>query len=577
MTNANSTFLFALGTPEINDKMNNHLLHDVSLTTALKWLANIRDVAERENRNQIAMNPNGNAFEESKNMPIIENYKQYGIPDMPVNPDTGKARIINLFIVGCGARADGYLQALLLDFKTGTSPYRIVGIADPIQSARERLLNLIRKSGQEDPIAEYGDWRDVKDMDGTQIDIALIMTLDRDHAEPAVKFMSKGCHVIVEKPLGVNPSEMNDMIYAMHKYKRIAAVCTVLEYTSHARKMKDLISNLGEVEELLIREQVGWHHDAYAFSTGPFSKTSTTSPYTIAKTIHDMSMGLALTGCSIEEMTYIPSKSKANRGKYFGKKNIDPDLLEPYEPYSYLARYIIKLIREMKIVDPTIDEISRRLCEKDASGKYVLPIPDYDHVDAHSLTDSQIYQIAELYKPFHLFLDRTNYWFNPMLYRGEDCDQPAGFTIVSSMSNGCQFNMICSPLSSAVCVRHYQIRCIDGELVSDVPEITCTKFGTRANNMPFPKNECSVPDESRISKRTMHEGADAMFIHTVARQMTDAIVRIKELEKDGDDDALIKYTSEHPLNVHFERNARLTIAILEATQKPGECVKISQF
>ena len=43
-------------------------------------------------------------------MPIIENYKQYGIPDLPVNPDTGKARIINLFIVGCGARADGYLQ-----------------------------------------------------------------------------------------------------------------------------------------------------------------------------------------------------------------------------------------------------------------------------------------------------------------------------------------------------------------------------------------------------------------------------------------------------------------------------------
>ena len=54
----------------------------------------------------------------------------------------------------------------------------------------------------------------------------------------------------------------------------------------------------------------------------------------------------------------------------------------------------------------------------------------------------------------------------------------------------------------------------------------------------------------------MHEGADAKFIHTVMRQIASV--------DDGED------VREHALNTHFERNARLTAAMLDATAHPNE-------
>ena len=323
----NNLFLKTLDTPTINDLMDAWTVHPVSLMTALKWLVNIRDSAEHDRLRRPTQDGAETPLGTSEEMPIIKEYQKYGIPDLPVDPVAGSTKILNLFIVGCGARANGYLQALLLDYKTGESPYRVVGIADPVHSARSRVIEMVRQAGHTNYIAEYNDWRDVASVAcggglgnasrslrresggfarAPHIDIALIMTLDRDHAEPAVEFMSKGCHVIVEKPLGVNPVEMDAMVDAMHRYNRIAAVCTVLEYTSHARKMKTMASQLGPVEDLLIREQVGWHHDAYAFATGPFSNTETTSPYSSAKTIHDMSMGLNLTDDAIVSMIYMP-------------------------------------------------------------------------------------------------------------------------------------------------------------------------------------------------------------------------------------------------------------------------------
>ena len=251
------------------------------------------------------------------------------------------------------------------------------------------------------------------------------------------------------------------------------------------------------------------------------------------------------------------------------------DRIEVYDPYSYLRHYTHKLIREIRAGDgDTIDEIIQALCEKDSNGNYALPIPSYDNVQSHKLTDVQVTQVADLYRSFHLYLNTTNYWYNPMLHLGEGCDQPSGFTIVSNMSNGCQFKMICSPLSAKVCVRHYQIRCEGGEIVSDFPDISCTTFGMGGSNTVVPDHECQVPDESKISKRTMHGGADAMFVHSVARQMGDAIIKVQELEAANDKVGLAQYARSHPLNVHFERNAKLTNAILEATAAPYTLVQV---
>jgi hypothetical protein len=116
---ANYLFLKTLDTPTINDFMNSWLVHPISLTTALKWLVNIRDSAEHDRQRRPTQDGVGTTPEAVEEIPIINEHQKYGIPDLPVDPSTGSTKILNIFIVGCGARANGYLQALLLDFKTG--------------------------------------------------------------------------------------------------------------------------------------------------------------------------------------------------------------------------------------------------------------------------------------------------------------------------------------------------------------------------------------------------------------------------------------------------------------------------
>lgn len=598
--NVNTAFLEALGTNELNSQMNEYLVEDVGLNSACKWLRNIRTAHEKRSPPPKTTDAASVASAASASAsPIVANHKEYGLPDIPESL-YGEIKILRLFVVGCGARATGYLNALLGDYIPGTCPYEIAGVADPVKSRREQVIHMAQDAKLDvDSIRQYDDWRHVKpdDFDAMNIDVAMIMTMDRDHADPAVYFMKNGCHVIVEKPLDATPEQIQVMIDAMHQYKRIAAVCTVLEYTSHARKMKELIQLLGYVEDLLIREQVGWHHDGYAYGAGPFSSAIDTSPYAIAKTIHDMSMGLALTRDSVRSLIYMPSESRASRGKY-GKEKVEAN--EIYDPHSYLAKFTHKLIAQMKAnqvlenpeldlpdVDDlghcfTIDQIIAALCgtgdagdagDAGDTGKHLINIPD-SHEGMIQLSDANIQDLANLYRSFHLYLAKTNYWCNIMMHSGNTCDQPAGFTIVANMEGGCQFKMICSIQSADVCVRHYQVRCEYGQIISDFPEISCTKFGTAASRTDLGEDECYVPDESTISKRGMHGGADAMFAHTVARQIGHAMVQIEEMAEYKSQNEIDNFVESHHLNTHFQANAELTIAILKAVENPNDFVEV---
>lgn len=582
----NEQFLEYLDTYKLNEQMNKYLTQDISLMLACTWLKNIRNVSDRKSR-QCEENADS-----TKAMPIIDNYKTYGIPEIPYNSN-GSIRKLRLFIVGCGARANGYLTALLQDYVIGEAPYVIVGVADPIKSRRKDIITMaqLAKIDGCDSIVEFDTWENVQPNE-FHIDVAMIMTMDRDHSDPAVYFMKNGCHVIVEKPLDGSIEKIQAMVDAMYEYKRFASVCTVLEYTSHARKMKYLIQHLGTVEDLLIREQVGVFHDSYAYGTGPFCNSFKTSPYAIAKTIHDLSMGLCLTESAIKSLIYMPSESMASRGKYGTIRKPENHI---YDPHVYLSGFIHKLIYQMKageVLDEseveldlssvskyidhpdtyTMQQIIEALIKKDNSGSYVINIPENED-EMVMMNDNVIQRLADLYRPFHIYLARTNYWFNTMMYKANNCDQPAGFTILVNLESGAQFKMICSIQSSIVCVRHYQIRCEGGEIISDCPEIKCTKFGVP--NVKLSDNECYVPDESKISKRGMHGGADAMFAHTVLRKMGTGIVTVEQMTRDGEsDDTINNYILSHELNVHFVRNAILTNAILKAVDKPNTLITV---
>lgn len=507
----NDKFLTLLDTKSINDEMNKYLVNPVSYDMACQWLKTIHTSLNRVSSRQETTN---------KNADIILNYKKYGLPEPP-------NKTLRIFVVGCGARSNGYLQALFEDYENGQAPYILVGVSDPVVSARHRLIKMVKECGYTNEIKEYGRWQEVDDsIHGGTVDVVMIGTMDQDHAEPAIEFMARRCHVIVEKPLDVDSSKMLAMVETAKMNNVIAVVCTVLEYTSHAMKMKSLISRMGvPLTSLLIREQVGWHHDAYAFGTGPFSNSRTTSPYTVAKTIHDGSMAVNLMNTGVKSIIYLPSNKARTTG----------DALSIYDPVSYMAQYIHKILRD-----------------------YMSKHPDeYNRLSEFTLNFDDVEAMVEVYRPFHRYLyEETNFWYNPQLRSHETSDQPNGYTMVMNMEDGGQFTLVCQPYSSKVCVRYYEARSPAGEIVSETPNIRGYLFGEGAKDIAFTEEECEVPDERNISNRRMHEGADAKFIHTVMRQ-------IAQVER-GDD------VREHPLNIHFSRNAKLTVAMLDATNHPNE-------
>jgi predicted dehydrogenase len=521
MTSLNKQFLQYLNTDTVNNKINEYLVNPISLTVARKWLKNIRKSLSRQSS---SVNRQTDINQDAE---IIKNDQHYGLPTRPT-------QILRIFVVGCGARSTGYLQALFEDYAHSTAPYILVGVADPIPSARQRLIKMVRDCGYTNDILEYNLWQNVDDkIDGNTVDVVIIGTMDQDHADPAIEFMNRKCHVIVEKPLDIDANKMLAMVEATKRNNVIASVCTVLEYTSHAMRMKQLIKKMNvPLTSLLIREQVGWHHDAYAYGTGPFSNSDTTSPYTVAKTIHDASMAINLMETGVKSVIYMPSNTPRATGQ----------TLEIYDPVSYLTGYIHKILRELLASFPDIyQKIEKEILNPDLN------------LDS----DQIIEQIADLYRPFHLYLyNHTNFWYNPQLRNHSHADQPNGYTMVMNMENCSQFTLLCQPYSTKVCVRYYEARSPSGELISNTPDIRGYLFGEGGNDIAFTEEECSIPDERKISHRNMHEGADAKFIHTVMRKL--ALV-------DKNDDV-----RKHPLNTHFERNAKLTAGMLDATEHPYE-------
>lgn len=73
---------------------------------------------------------------------------------------------------------------------------RVVAVAEPRDFARNDMA--LRHTIK--PKAVFSDWRDLLDQPRLA-DIALIATLDRDHAQAAIRAAELGYHILLEKPM----------------------------------------------------------------------------------------------------------------------------------------------------------------------------------------------------------------------------------------------------------------------------------------------------------------------------------------------------------------------------------------
>jgi predicted dehydrogenase len=187
----------------------------------------------------------------------------------------------DLFIVGGGGRGTGYaaIAAERLDRAN------IVAVAEPREPYRKHLQNKYNI-----PEAHcFKDWREAADLPQLA-DAVVIATQDAGHTEPALAFIDKGYHVLLEKPMAPTADECNRIVKAAKAKGNLFAVCHVLRYTDYTRQVKDIVTSgrLGDIVSIQHLEPIASWHFAHSYVRGNWRNEGESSFMLLAKSCHDI-------------------------------------------------------------------------------------------------------------------------------------------------------------------------------------------------------------------------------------------------------------------------------------------------
>ncbi len=206
-------------------------------------------------------------------------------------------RKISLALIGAGDRGMHSYAPYALN-----KPHEVefVAVAEQDEQKRE---NFRKQYG----ISEDYCFKDYKDLLNSPklADGVLICTQDRMHLEPAVMALEKGYHVMLEKPMSVDPAECIKIGNCAEKYNRILLICHVLRYTPFFSTIKELIEkgSIGKLISIQHNENVGYWHQAHSYVRGNWRNSEESSPMILAKSCHDMDIILWLAGADCTRLS----------------------------------------------------------------------------------------------------------------------------------------------------------------------------------------------------------------------------------------------------------------------------------
>ncbi len=190
-------------------------------------------------------------------------------------------KILTVAILGCGNRGNEAYGQIMLRLP---EYYQLVAACD-IDSAR------LENAKNELKIPENGLFSDENIFfEEKRADVLIIATQDADHVRQAIKALSLGYDLILEKPITQYKEECEKILEAQKKYGGKVIVCHVLRYAAAFIKASELIDSgkIGRLVCINAVEQVGYWHQAHSFVRGNWRKSEETSPMVIAKTCHDL-------------------------------------------------------------------------------------------------------------------------------------------------------------------------------------------------------------------------------------------------------------------------------------------------
>lgn len=205
-------------------------------------------------------------------------------------------RKVRLFVIGAGSRGRGYSAFA----EAYPERLEIVGIAEPREFYRNQMIELFNIPSEN----IFTDWRQAVERERFA-DAVLVATQDALHTEPALAFIERGYHMLLEKPMAPTEAECRRIVAAAVQKDVLFAICHVMRYTRYTQTLKRLLDEgaVGEIISVQHLEPVGHWHQAHSYVRGNWRNEAESSPMLLAKSCHDLDWIRYIMGCSCRRVS----------------------------------------------------------------------------------------------------------------------------------------------------------------------------------------------------------------------------------------------------------------------------------
>ena len=187
----------------------------------------------------------------------------------------------SVIIIGAGNRGSNYSRKL----DALRDRYQVVAVAEPFEGRR----NYVRDMFDLPEDMCFSSWQEILDRPKLA-DIAIISTMDDEHYEPAMKAISLGYNLLLEKPVAPTPRQCADIVVAAQEKGVEVLVCHVLRYTPFYNRVKEIVlsGTIGDIVSVVGVEAVGNEHQSHSYVRGNWHSEAETTPMLLAKSCHDL-------------------------------------------------------------------------------------------------------------------------------------------------------------------------------------------------------------------------------------------------------------------------------------------------
>ena len=246
------------------------------------------------------------------------------------------AKRTRVAIVGAGDRgtAFGRIIASIPEWA------EVTAVAEPRREYREIFAAQYKLA----PAAVFTDWPGLAARAAELCDAVIVCTPDRDHVAPAVAFLEKGRHMLLEKPMATSLEDCRRIARAQAAAGTVTSVCHSLRYNRGFATLKQLVDSgrIGRVVTVDQLEQVAWWHQAHSFVRGKWGNEGRSSFMLLAKSCHDIDYIAHLVGRECRRVQSFGSLTfftRENAPAGSAERCVDCSLVKTC-PYSAVRVYV---------------------------------------------------------------------------------------------------------------------------------------------------------------------------------------------------------------------------------------------